>query len=135
VPTKGRPLSAQYPLAPKPAPLRLFASPQLDRTAAHIGLDIVTRRDDHLIMKMVRIAELKARLSEYLRGVQRGHVLTVMDRDTPIARIIPYEKEPSTLTVRPPLPDATKLAAIRMPPPLALKTDVVKLLAEECGDR
>ena len=39
------------------------------------------------------------------------------------------------LTVRSPLPDAPKLAALRMPPPLALKTDVVKLLAEERGER
>lgn len=86
-------------------------------------------------MKTVRVAELKARLSAHLRGVRRGRELTVMDRDTPIARIIPYEKGPSTLTVRSPLPDAPKLAAIRMPHPLALKTDVVKLLAEERGDR
>lgn len=101
----------------------------------HIRLDIVTRSDYHLVMKVVRVAELKARLSEHLRGVRRGRTLTVMDRDTPIARIIPYEGGPATLTVRLPLPDAPKLAALRMPPPLALKTDVVRLLAEERGDR
>ena len=101
----------------------------------HIRLAILTRRDYHLVMKMVRVAELKARLSEYLRSVRRGRTLTVMDRDTPIARIIPYEGGPAILTVRPPLPDAPKLAALRMPPPLALKTDVVRLLAEERGDR
>ena len=33
------------------------------------------------------------------------------------------------------LPNAPKLAALWMPPPLALKTDVVKLLAEERGER
>jgi len=86
-------------------------------------------------MKMVRIAELKARLSGHLRGVRRGRTLTVMDRDTPIARIIPYKKGSSALTVRSPLPDAPKLGALRMPPPLALKTDVVQLLAEERGER
>lgn len=42
-------------------------------------------------MKAVRIAELKARLSEHLRAVRRGRTLTVLDRDTPIARIVPYE--------------------------------------------
>jgi antitoxin (DNA-binding transcriptional repressor) of toxin-antitoxin stability system len=98
-------------------------------------LGIMTRSDYHLVMKVVRVADLKARLSEHLRGVRRGRTLTVMDRDTPIARIIPYQGGPATLTVRPPLPDAPKLAALRMPPPLALKTDVVRLLTEERGDR
>jgi prevent-host-death family protein len=98
-------------------------------------LDIVTRRDYHMVMKAVRVAELKARLSEHLRSVRRGRTLTVMDRDTPIAKIIPYEKGPAALTVRSPLPDAPKLAAIRMPPPLALQSDVMKLLAEERGER
>ena len=86
-------------------------------------------------MKSVRIAELKARLSEYLRSVRRGRILTVTDRDTPIAQIIPYEVGAASLTVRHPLPDAPKLASLRMPPPLALRTDIVKLLAQERGDR
>jgi prevent-host-death family protein len=86
-------------------------------------------------MKVVRVAELKAKLSEHLRSVRRGRTLTVMDRDTPIARIIPYEGGPASLTILSPLPDAPKLAALRMPPRLALKTDVVRLLAEERGDR
>ena len=86
-------------------------------------------------MKTVRIAELKARLSEYLRSVRRGRALTVTDRDTPIAQIIPYETGAAPLTVRHPLPDAPKLAALRMPPRLALRTDILKLLAQERGDR
>lgn len=40
--------------------------------------------------KGVRIADLKARLSEHLRTVRRGTSLVVMDRDTPVARIVPY---------------------------------------------
>ena len=36
------------------------------------------------------IAELKAGLSEHLRSVRNGRTLTVLDRDTPIARILPY---------------------------------------------
>ena len=38
----------------------------------------------------VRIADLKARLSEHLRSVRKGATLTVLDRDTPVARIVPY---------------------------------------------
>lgn len=35
----------------------------------------------NLVMKEVRIAELKAKLSEHLRAVRRGHTITVFDRD------------------------------------------------------
>ncbi len=86
-------------------------------------------------MDAVRIADLKARLSEYLRRVRRGRTLTVTDRETPIAQITPYQSEAASLIVRRPLPDAPRPGAIRMPPPLAVKADIVQLLAEERGDR
>jgi antitoxin (DNA-binding transcriptional repressor) of toxin-antitoxin stability system len=47
-----------------------------------------------MVMAKVRIADLKSRLSEHLRSVRKGRTLTVLDRDTPIARIIPYAAEP-----------------------------------------
>jgi prevent-host-death family protein len=40
-------------------------------------------------MKRVKIAELKDRLSEHLRAVERGAEVVVTDRDRPIARIVP----------------------------------------------
>jgi antitoxin (DNA-binding transcriptional repressor) of toxin-antitoxin stability system len=40
-------------------------------------------------MKRVRIAELKDRLSEHLRAVEGGTEVEVLDRDRPIARIVP----------------------------------------------
>ncbi len=86
-------------------------------------------------MDTVRIAELKARLSEYLRRVRRGRALTVTDRETPIAQIIPYQARAASLTVRHPMPGAPRLATIPMPPPLAIKANVVQLLAKERGDR
>ena len=88
-----------------------------------------------MVMDSVQIAELKTRLSEYLRRVRRGRTLTVTDRQTPIAQIIPYQAGPASLMVRHPMPDAPRLAAIRLPPPLAIKADVVQLLAKERGDR
>ena len=39
-------------------------------------------------MSDVRIADLKARLSEHLRSVRNGATLTVLDRDKPVARIL-----------------------------------------------
>ena len=44
-------------------------------------------------MRKVRIADLKARLSEHLRLVRKGGTVTVLDRDTPVARIVPYAAE------------------------------------------
>ena len=82
-------------------------------------------------MKSVRIAQLKARLSEYLRAVRRGHPLTVLDRDTTIARIVPYEGDGLSLTVRHPLPTSPGLHRIHLPPPLRVGADVVALLLEE----
>ncbi|MGH7695557.1 MAG: type II toxin-antitoxin system Phd/YefM family antitoxin, partial [Gemmatimonadaceae bacterium] len=43
-------------------------------------------------MKTVRIADLKARLSEHLRYVRRGNVLTILDRDTPVAKVVPIDE-------------------------------------------
>ena len=85
----------------------------------------------HLVMNGVRIADLKSRLSEYLRKVRRGRSITVLDRDTPIARILPYEENGASLKVRSPLPGTPKLSRVALPPPLRLHRDIVMLLLEE----
>ena len=82
-------------------------------------------------MDTVGIAELKARLSEHLRAVRRGRTLTVLDRDRPVARIVPYDTERRPLTVRSPRPRAARLARVSLPPALRVKVDLVALLAEE----
>ena len=82
-------------------------------------------------MKAVGVAELKARLSEHLRAVRRGRTLTVLDRDTPIARIVPYETtEP--LQVR----GATrKPRDLELPPRPARPTDSLALLLQDRSSR
>lgn len=45
-------------------------------------------------MNEVRISDLKAKLSEHLRAVRNGETVVILDRDTPIARIIPYAEPP-----------------------------------------
>ena len=55
------------------------------------------------VMKKVKIAELKARLSEHLRRVRRGHSLVVLDRDTPVAKLVPHTEGDEPLTFRAPL--------------------------------
>ena len=84
-----------------------------------------------MTMDQVRIADLKARLSEHLRAVRRGRTLTVLDRDRPIARIVPYDGERRLLSIRSPRPGTPPLSRLKLPPPLRTRIDIVQLLAEE----
>jgi prevent-host-death family protein len=82
-------------------------------------------------MTNVKIADLKAKLSQHLREVRRGRTITVMDRSTPIARIVPYQAESEPLVVRRPLGRTPGLKEVRLPPPLKLRRDVVEFLLAE----
>jgi len=89
-----------------------------------------------MVMKnTVRIAELKSRLSEYLRRVRRGQTITVLDRDTPVARLEPVAGDASRLVVREPGAGAPRPRDVRLPAPLKTKRDILDLLAEERGER
>lgn len=78
--------------------------------------------------KSVKVAELKARLSAYLRAARRGHAVTVCDRDTPIARLVPYGPAGEPLTVRRPV---RALHDVPMPPPLGRPVDSLAALLDE----
>ncbi len=96
----------------------------------------MTRYDYYMTMTGIRIADLKSRLSEHLRKVRGGVSLTILDRDTPIARIVPWTTAYASLKVRSPRAGAPKLQRVPLPPPLGLRGDVVKLLMQERqGDR
>lgn len=84
-----------------------------------------------LAMTSVRIADLKSRLSEYLRQVRKGRSVTVLDRQTPIARIVPYQADAAALSVREPVKGAPKLRDVALPPPLRIEGDIVALLLDE----
>ena len=111
------------------------------RCSSHASLELrvagMTIVDyDVTIMANVRIADLKSRLSEHLRKVRAGRSLTILDRDTPIARIVPWQAGDIHLKVRSPLAGAPKLQQVKLPPPLRHRGDIVKLLMEERqGDR
>ena len=77
-------------------------------------------------MSNVRIADLKARLSEYLRAVRNGGTLTVLDRDTPIARIVPFAAQP--LEIRKAKRRLRDLKLLRKP---SNRTDSVALLRDD----
>ncbi len=94
----------------------------IDPSCCHSG--------NNRIVKQVRIGELKAHLSAYLRAVRRGETVTVLDRDTPVAQIVPA-CEPAALRIRKPARGAPPLNRVPLPKPLGLKTDVVELLLQE----
>lgn len=82
-------------------------------------------------MSAVKIADFKSRLSEHLRSVRAGRTLTILDRETPIARVVPWRDRDAGLRSRPPLASAPKLGRIKLPAPLPIGRDVVELLLEE----
>ncbi len=93
----------------------------------------MTRMNYTQVMKEVGIADLKAHLSEHLRSVRRGQSLTVLDRETPIARIVPVDGDktgPDLLVIRR-LAGAPPTGRVPLPPPLGLKRDVMEFLGEE----
>ena len=68
--------------------------PGLNSTARSRSLGKTSVNRHRVVMKKpkargVRVAKLKARLSAYLRKVRDGETITVLDRDTPIARLVP----------------------------------------------
>jgi prevent-host-death family protein len=77
----------------------------------------------------VGVAELKARLSAYLRRARGGEAVTVYDRDTPVARLVPYEgRFQATLSVR---KAKSSLRDVELPSPLGRDIGSVEALAEE----
>jgi prevent-host-death family protein len=60
-------------------------------------------------MKVVRISQLKSRLSAHLRGVEAGQVIEVTDRARPIARIVPIAREIAELEL---IPAARSFASV-----------------------
>lgn len=72
-----------------------------------------------MVKAEVKVAELKSKLSEYLRSVRQGSEIIIKDRDTPIAKLVPFDAPKGRLTFRPPigsLKDIDKmLANLRRP--------------------
>jgi len=94
-------------------------------------LDEVTSHDHTQVMSKVGIADLKAHLSEHLRKVRAGRTLTVFDRDTPVARIVPVDAE-APLEIR----RATRKAGqIRRPGRPKAKTDSLAVLLQDRASR
>jgi prevent-host-death family protein len=81
-------------------------------------------------MKRVRIAELKSKLSEFLRAAQGGESITVLDRNTPIVQIVPLLATPG-IRIRKPAPGSPAPNKVLLPKPVRLELDVLQVLLEE----
>ena len=84
-------------------------------------------------MQTAMVSELKAKLSGYLAQVRRGATITVCDRRTPIARLVPLEDHPGDLKVREP----TAAGDLPTAPGITLKKqiDVLALLRADRDQR
>lgn len=81
-------------------------------------------------MKQVGIAELKSRLSEFLRVVQGGESIAVLDRNRAVAHIVPIP-ERLGLRIRMPGSNCPKPNKVPLPKTVAQKIDILELLLEE----
>jgi len=82
------------------------------------------------------IAELKGKLSEYLRAVRKGGEVVIKDRETPIARLAPYEKSRTRLETIPPTAPWKEICAMEFKRPKGLKPgDPDEALREERKER
>ena len=82
--------------------------------------------DYNLVMSNVRIADLKARLSEHLRAVRNGSTLTVLDRDTPVALIVPYAAQPLEMRKA-----KRRVRDLKRPPKSSKRTDSLAVLLDD----
>jgi prevent-host-death family protein len=85
-------------------------------------------------MQRARVAQLKAHLSQYLARVRRGDTVVVCDRNTPIARLVPYAETDDGFVVHEP---TGSVADLKGAPGIKPKrrVDVVRLLRESRDQR
>lgn len=85
------------------------------------------------MLRKAKIADFKSKLSAYLKQVRQGGEVVIMDRYTPVARVVPISPERKKLSVRvPSIAGGFKNFRFKTVP---LNVDVVKLLREEREDK
>ena len=84
----------------------------------------------------VKTATLKSHLSEYLNKVRKGEEITVLDRNTPIALIIPFPADQKLKTeCTPPEDDPSLLKKIKGKKFGKAKKSSLELLLEDRDSR
>lgn len=85
-------------------------------------------------MKEVKIAQLKSQLSKYLQYVRLGGEVIVKDRDTPVARLLPYAEKQEKLVIRPARGSFKEYFKTVKIPPASSGVDSLKALLEDRAD-
>ena len=78
-----------------------FRSRPVDPSDGGVKCDQILSNED--INPAVVVSELKAKLSEYVAQVRGGATVTVCDRGTPIAKLVPFDDDPGRIDVREPI--------------------------------
>ncbi|HTP28761.1 MAG TPA: type II toxin-antitoxin system prevent-host-death family antitoxin, partial [Anaeromyxobacteraceae bacterium] len=95
-------------------------------------LVFVTTTGYDVVMRQVGIADLKAHLSGHLRAVKKGETLLVLDRGTPVARLVPAADSRGGFVTRPPTRDLQSLKQmLKRLRPLDLPVDSLAILVED----
>ncbi len=85
--------------------------------------------------RKVKVSEFKVHLGRYLKEVKTGGEITVLDRETPVAKLIPFVEEPSLEIVSPSLDwaetDAIWKEKTKAKPPTVLKKSYLEYLTED----
>jgi len=97
-----------------------------------LDIDFMAFNDYIVVMTQVGIAQLKAHLSRYVRDIRRGETVIVLDRNKPVARMVPFQSAETILPIRQPLKPLRDYA---LPPPVHQAVDSLAALLEERRDR
>ena len=117
------------------APPRPHATRPCGNVTRRAAIVILTTSGHTVTMESVSVAELKAKLSPYLREVREGKSFTVLSRDIPVATLGPSEPdEVDDLEIIEPTEDPALWGQVDLPP-LALSRDIVDYLIEVRQDR
>ena len=87
-----------------------------------------------LVVKRVKIAELKRQLSRHLRAVERGAEIEITDRNRPIARIVPIRAADAASMIAPAEATVASLRAKR-PRPARWRRSSLSFLLEDRRSR
>ncbi len=82
------------------------------------------------VMKEAMISQLKARLSSYLSAVRKGETVIVRDRQTRIAKLVPYRRSSEEFHMEGPEGAASELQRLS-PVKLLQPVDVVESLRKD----
>ena len=86
----------------------------------------------YMVMKRVGIADLKAHLSGHLRTVKKGETLVVVERGTPVARIVPASDLRGGVVIRPATRDLPSVKQmLKRLPSISLPVDSLAILLED----